>query len=83
MLVRALGATGHERWPEDERAAFRSLALLFAQIPDVAHWPARHRQSLIALIRAKANDEMRFQRLVARHRTLRAALVALTARLPA
>jgi hypothetical protein len=78
-LVRNLGASGHERWPTNEQHAFRVLALLFAQIPGIARWPVGDRKALVRLMRAKGNDELRFQDLVARHRRLRAALVALAA----
>ena len=80
MLMRTLGAAGYRGWSIEERSAFRALALLFAQIPGLARWPVSDRHSLIALMRAKATDDFRFQRMVARHRRLRAALVALTAR---
>jgi hypothetical protein len=82
-LVRALGVAGFARWPEGEKAAFRALALLFAQIPGLARWPERDRRALLALMRAKATDEMSFQRRVARLRRLRAALVEMIAQRPA
>ena len=82
-LVRALGVAGFARWPAGEKAAFRTLALLFAQIRGLARWPERDRRALLALMRAKATDEMDFQRRVARHRRLRTALVAMIAPRPA
>lgn len=78
-FARAAGASDHASWPDAEQTALRSLALLFAQIPGLARWPAAERRALVALVRAKATDEMGFQRQVARHRRLRAALVALAA----
>jgi hypothetical protein len=81
-LVRALGVVGFARWSADEKAAFRALALLFAQIPGLAGWPERDRSALLALMRAKASDELGFQRRVARHRRLRAELVAMIAKRP-
>ncbi|NDP43338.1 MAG: hypothetical protein GZ089_11585, partial [Aromatoleum sp.] len=64
-------------WPEPECAAFRDLALLFAQIPGLAHWPARDRREVVALMRAKGADEFRYFDRLQRHRRLRAALTEL------
>lgn len=79
-VVRALGLAGHERWSDAGRSALRSLSLVLAQISGIERWPRAARQGLAAAIRAKATDELRFQRIVARHRRLRAALAGLIAR---
>jgi hypothetical protein len=73
----ALGVADRSRWTVGERRAFASLALVFVLIPDLAHWPARDRRALVALMRAKGSDEYRFHDLLRRHRRLHAALDAL------
>jgi hypothetical protein len=75
----ALGVKGWHRWPESERSAFRALALIFAQIPGLARWPAADKRALVALMRAKGRDEFRFHALLKRPRRLRTALAALAA----
>jgi hypothetical protein len=63
-----------ERWPAAERDAFRALAPLVALVPDLPHWPATAKRSLVALMRAKGGDEFRFHEGLARHARLRDAL---------
>ncbi len=76
-VARALGVGDRDRWRETERSAFRALALLLAQIPGLARWPAADRRALVALIRAKGGDEFRFHGILQRSARLRAALTAL------
>jgi hypothetical protein len=78
-VAAALGVKGWPGWPEPERGAFRALALLFAQIPGLARWPATDKRALVALMRAKGRDEFRFHALLERPRRLRTALAALAA----
>jgi len=77
---RALGATSRERWSEDERRAFRDLALVVAQIPDLARWPLRDKRDAVALMRAKGGDEFRYFARLQKHHRLRAALAAIAGR---
>jgi hypothetical protein len=77
QVARALGVGSFARWSADERRAFASLALLFAQLPDLARWPAADRRAVAALMRAKGGDEYRFHDLLRRHRRLHGALAAL------
>jgi hypothetical protein len=77
IVTRALGAPQTDRWPACERRAFGALAVLFALIPDLDRWPLGDKRALVALMRAKGSDEFRFHDLVARHRRLADALVAL------
>jgi hypothetical protein len=79
ILRRALGTGGVDRWPNAEQRAYRQLALLVAQIPDLGHWPSADKRALIALMRAKGSDEFRFHDLLSRHRRLSAALSSLAA----
>ncbi len=79
-VTAALGIADREGWRDDEEAALRTLAPLFAALPDLAHWPARDRAAAVALIRAKGapDDAAWFVRL-GRHRRLIAALNAFAA----
>jgi hypothetical protein len=76
-VSRALGVRGFARWPEAERAAFRSYCLLLARIPDLARWPARDKARVVALARAKGGDEFRYYDLLRGHARLQAALRAI------
>lgn len=80
IALHALGVKGLDRWTESERQAFRALAVLVAQIPDLDRWPATDKRGLIALMRAKGGDEFRFFALLQQHRRLRSALETLAAR---
>ena len=77
QVVAALGGATLRAWSVTERRALSVLAPLAAQIPDLARWPTTERRRLLLLIRAKGGDEFRFQRLLAQHRGLRAALAAI------
>ncbi len=77
IVSRALGEPRIDRWPATERRAFGALAVLFALIPALDRWPAADRRALVALMRAKGGDEFRFHDLLARHRRLADALVAI------
>jgi hypothetical protein len=77
---RALNATRRERWSEDERRAFRDLALAIAQIPDLARWPMREKRAAVAVMRAKGGDEFRYFARLQKHHRLRAALTTLAER---
>jgi hypothetical protein len=76
-VARALDAADRSRWTEEEARAFAALALLVAQIPGLAGWPAPDRRSLVLLMRAKGGDEFRFHDRLRRHRRFTAALEAL------
>ncbi len=77
IVIRALGVADFDDWPEGERRAFREIALLFARIEGLAHWPQVDKRAAVALMRVKGRDEFRFHALLARHRRLRAALTRL------
>jgi hypothetical protein len=77
IVTRALGAARHERWSDDRRRAFRDLALLIAQIPDLAHWSHRDKRDTLALMRARSGDEFRYFARLQKHDRLRAALIAI------
>jgi hypothetical protein len=77
IVARALAVDRGDRWRESERRAFRALAPLVAQIPDLEVWPPADKRALVALIRAKGSDEFRFHDRVARHRRFRTALARL------
>ncbi len=79
VTARALGVKDMARWRASERSAFRALALLFAQIPGLARWPAGDKRVLVALMRAKGGDEYRFHALLRRSGPLRAVLATLAA----
>jgi hypothetical protein len=76
-VARALDAQNRVDWPENERRAFDTLALLAAQIPGLAAWPPADKRSLVLLLRAKGADEFRFHDRLRRHRRFRAALCEL------
>ena len=78
-VARALDLGAAARWSDGERHALRALAPLLALLPGLARWPLRDRRALVALIRAKAGDEVRFHRLLGAHTRLRAALTTLAA----
>jgi hypothetical protein len=70
-VERALGVRT-EDWKEDERRAFDDLALVLAQIPDLARWNEDEKQAVANIVRAKAGrDESRYLRLLQRHARLR------------
>jgi hypothetical protein len=67
-----------ETWPEDQRAVFTSLALVFALIPDLDRWTRTEKDLLASIARAKSGrDESRYLRLMQRHARLREALLRL------
>lgn len=59
------------------RHALAALAPLLALVPDLARWPAGARRAVVALVRAKGDDEFRFHALLARNPRLVAAWSAL------
>jgi hypothetical protein len=72
---RALGVRT-EDWKEDERRAFDDLALVLAQIPDLARWAEDEKKAVADIVRAKAGlDESRYLRLLQRHPRLRAEII--------
>jgi hypothetical protein len=79
-VTAALGIRTRSGWRAHEEAALRTLAPLFAALPDLGRWPARDKADAVALIRAKGapDDAAWFVRL-GRHRRLAAALSALAA----
>jgi len=80
-VARALRLSLPLPWPEPERRALRALALLFAQVEGLGGWPATDRRALVALVRSKGRDELRFHRLLARSPRIATALAELAARL--
>jgi hypothetical protein len=71
------------RWRGLEREAFENWALVLDLIPDLAGWPPQEKESVVAILRAKAGrDEARYLRLLRRHGRLRAALLHLGSRGP-
>ena len=79
-VTRTLGARDTSVWPPGERAAFESLCLLLALVPDLAQWPARDKARTIAVTRAKGGDEFRYFDLLRKHPRLQAALREISAR---
>ena len=78
-VARALGATGWRRWVPPERRAFERLATVIGLIPDLARWPARERERVRQLMRAKGGvSEARYLGLLDGHRRLRESLEVLT-----
>jgi len=74
-VATALAIRDLDRWTSAERAAFESLSLLLAMIPNLDEWPAKHRRDCIAVIRAKGSyNESEYARRSAAHPMLRAAL---------
>ncbi|HEY0375456.1 MAG TPA: hypothetical protein VGC87_00700 [Pyrinomonadaceae bacterium] len=74
---RALGVKT-EHWKENERRAFDDLALVLAQIPDLARWKEDEKRAAADIVRAKAGtDESRYLRLLQRHAKLRAEIIKL------
>jgi hypothetical protein len=74
-VERALGVRA-EDWKEDERRAFDDLALVLAQISDLARWNEDEKKALANIVRAKADtDELRYLRLLQRHARLRAEII--------
>jgi hypothetical protein len=74
----ALAIHDLDRWTSAERAAFESMSLLLAIIPDLAVWSAKDRRDCVAVIRAKgAQGESKYARSSASHQMLRKALQAL------
>lgn len=70
-----------EGWPDVERRAFENLALVLDLIPDLARWPARERDAIADIVRAKpGRTEIRYLRLLQRHRRLREMLLRLGSR---
>ena len=79
-VTAALGIANRKNWRPDEEAALRTLAPLFAALPDLGRWSVRDKADAVALIRAKGapDDAAWFVRL-GRHRRLATALSALAA----
>ncbi|HWS99179.1 MAG TPA: hypothetical protein VN256_02830 [Pyrinomonadaceae bacterium] len=76
-VERALGLRT-SRWKEGERRAFEDLALILAQIPDLARWNEDEKRALADIARARAGaDESRYLRLLQRHPRLRAEVIKL------
>ena len=58
--------------------SLENLALVFALIPNLRHWPDVDKRQLVEIIRAKTEaDESVYARLLQRHARLRAALIKL------
>ena len=71
-VATALAIHDLDRWTSAERAAFESMSLLLAMIPDLAAWSAKDRRDCAKVIRAKgAHDESEYARRSASHRMLR------------
>jgi len=70
QVTRRLGVQGMERWPEDDRRAFRSLSLLMALVDDLDGWAAADKRALVALMRAKGglSEQAYFDRMRAHPR---------------
>jgi hypothetical protein len=76
-VERALGVRT-AGWKEDERRAFGELALLLALIPGLSRWTEDEKEALRSIVRAKAGaDEIRYVRLLGRHRRLREEIIRL------
>jgi len=76
-----LGAGSLRGWSADERMWFTRWAPLVLALPGVGRWSARERRELLAVIRAKGGRrESGFAPLFARHRRLRAGVLALARR---
>ncbi|HKD11960.1 MAG TPA: hypothetical protein VKE50_07780, partial [Thermoanaerobaculia bacterium] len=81
-VARALGVSTR-RWTGVERKAFENWALVLDLIPELAAWPRGEKESIVAILRAKAGrDEARYLRLLRRHSRLRAAMLGLGSRGP-
>lgn len=78
-VARALGVRNRAAWSREERRAFDQLSLVAALIPDLGAWPARDRQALVAVMRAKGGaSEREYARRLDGHRRLQRALEGLT-----
>jgi hypothetical protein len=71
------------RWTNVQREAFENWALVLDLIPDLAGWSRQEKESIAAIVHAKAGrNEARYLRLLRRHPRLRAALLRLGRRGP-
>lgn len=83
-VVRALGVTGHSRWPAGQRRSFDQLSLLVGLIPDLEEWGTSDKSRLVRVLRAKGGRrQLSYVRLLDGHRRLRESLAALVAGCPA
>ncbi len=77
-VARALEIRDLGGWSAAARAAFESMSLLLAMIPDLSEWSAKDRRDCVAVIRAKgARDEHEYARRSTAHRRLRSAFLAI------
>lgn len=79
-LERVLGIGNVRGWSDDERRALRELGLLLAQIPGLGRWSRADKRAVVAIVRAKARDELAFHALLAAHPPTVEALVRLAGR---
>jgi len=61
-----------------EQASFENFALVLSLVPSLSSWNHEEKRALLKIIRAKsAANEMRYARLLQKHRLLREALLEL------
>ena len=67
--------------PREDQAAyadFCNFAMVLSLVPEVKSWTAAEKRTLVEIVRAKSGrDEMRYLRLLQRHRKLRAVMLGL------
>lgn len=74
-VARQLGVKDLERWPPDEREAFRRWCLLVELFPALERWSATDKRELVRIMRAKGGKhESMFVRLANAHQRLRQAI---------
>lgn len=76
-LARLLGEKVSSLRPQ-QQASFENFALVLSLVPSLSSWCREEKGALLKIIRAKsAADEMRYARLLQKHRRLREALLEL------
>jgi hypothetical protein len=76
-LARLLGEKVSLLKPQ-QQATFENFALVLSLVPSLSSWSREEKHALLKIIRAKsAADEMRYVRLLQKHRRLREALLEL------
>jgi hypothetical protein len=76
-LARLLGERVSSLRPQ-QQASFENFALVLSLVPSLSSWGREEKRALLKIIRAKsAANEMRYARLLQKHRRLREALLEL------
>jgi len=76
-LARLLGEKVSSLRPQ-QQASFENFALVLSLVPSLSSWGREEKRALLKIIRAKsAANEMRYARLLQKHRRLREALLEL------